>query len=113
MEPMSQMEALHYFGLPETAEGKDQLEDLLAGYDIGVVLDESDNIELVDPTELKEVLFEEHKKKVGHRPDSPSVMEAEQQKLKQKEKDKKDKMEADKEKLKDKVNSKPPKVPKE
>jgi hypothetical protein len=106
MDVMTREEALRYFGLPSTEEGYQQLEDLVAEYDIGVSLDEYDRIIEVDPTELKEVLFEEHKKKTGHRPDSPTEMAREKEKKEKKDKEEKDKMEKDKNKLKMKVQAK-------
>lgn len=100
MDPMTAEEALRYFGLPLTEEGHTQLEDIVAEYDIGVELDEFDRITMVDPSELKEVLFEEHKKKVGHRPDSPTEMSRQKEKKDKEDKEKSDKMKENKDKLK-------------
>ena len=100
MDVMTREEALRYFGLPSTEEGLSQLEDLVVEHNIGVELDEHDRIIAVDPTEIKEVLFEEHKKKTGHRPDSPSEMARQKDKKEKADKEEKDKMTEAKDKLK-------------
>jgi hypothetical protein len=100
MDVMTREEALRYFGLPSTEEGLSQLEDLVIEHDVGVELDEHDRIIAVDPTELKEVLFKEHKKKTGHRPDSPTEMARQKDKRDKKDKEEKDKMKEAKNKLK-------------
>jgi len=100
MDVMTREEALRYFGLPSTEEGLSQLEDLVVEHDLGIELDEYDRIVAVDPTELKEVLFKEHQKKTGYRPDSPSEMARQKDKKEKAEKEEKDKMMEAKDKLK-------------
>lgn len=67
-------EALKYLGLPQDESGTDRLEELTLEYDVEVDTDEQGN--LIAVGDLQEVLFEEHKKEVGHRPDDPIAVEA-------------------------------------
>jgi uncharacterized protein YuzE len=106
MDLMSQEEALRYFGLPLTREGYDQLESIVVEHDVDIDLDEYGRIVGVYPTMAKEALFQEHLKKVGHRPDSPKEMAKEKDKRDKEEKEQKDKIEEDKAKLKMKVKMK-------
>jgi hypothetical protein len=106
MDQMTMTEALRYFGLPLTTEGRDRLEELIVDNDMDISLDEDGHIGSIATTNVKEVLFTEHLKKVGHRPDSPKEMKRAKEEKERKDKEEKDKMEKDKEKLKMKVQAK-------
>jgi hypothetical protein len=73
MRLLTKHEALIYFGLDGDEE---ELERIVAEYDLLVDLDGLGRIETVEaePERLKEALFAEHERKVGHRPDDPEMM---------------------------------------
>jgi hypothetical protein len=63
---VSPQEAVQYLGVrPE------DLARILRENDIDVELDDAGVVLAIDASDLREPLFEEHRKKVGHRPDDP------------------------------------------
>lgn len=63
-------EAIRYFGL----KSLEDLEEVCADYDLDYDLDKNGNLIGVNAEEARDVLFELHKEKVGHRPDDPEYM---------------------------------------
>lgn len=70
---MTRAEALAYFGLGDDVE---ELERICLEHDIDVDVDLAGQITKVDADEAKAVLFAEHKRKVGYRPDDERVQRA-------------------------------------
>ena len=105
MDLMSVQEALRYFGLPTSDEGYDRLEEIAAEHDLDIELDEFNKIKSVEPSGVKEALFQEHLKTVGHRPDSADAMEKAKREKETKDRQHRDKMEKDKVKLKVRVQA--------
>lgn len=67
---MSPQEAARYLGVrPE------DLTRILRERDVDVELDDDGLVLAIDAADLREPLFEEHRKRVGHRPDDPKHME--------------------------------------
>jgi hypothetical protein len=67
---LSRKEALAYFGLGDDVE---ELERLCVEHDVDVDVNDAGDIMRVDAAEAKAVLFTEHKRKVGYRPDDERV----------------------------------------
>jgi len=106
-------EALRYFGIAYIPEDEtipdgviEQLEDLVIEHDLDIEADNRGDIVSIDPEASKEVLFREHQKKVGHRPDDPVKMAEEITKRANKEKQRQEKLKQNKERLKLKVKEK-------
>jgi hypothetical protein len=72
---MNPEEAMRYLGV-----NLERLEQVVLEYGIDVDLDGEGAIELVDADDMKEPLFQEHRNRVGYRPDD----EKEQEKAKDK-----------------------------
>ena len=70
---LSRAEALAYFGLGDDVE---ELERVCLEHDIDIEVDIAGEVVQVDAEEAKAVLFAEHKRKVGYRPDDQRVREA-------------------------------------
>jgi len=65
-------EALQYLGLdPWDPVNEDRLEEYIIDYQIEVEVDDEGNLLEIEPTALREVLFDLHQETVGHRPDDP------------------------------------------
>jgi hypothetical protein len=62
---MNPEEAMRYLGV-----NLERLEQIVLEYGVDVDLDGEGAIELVDADDMKEPLFQEHRKQVGHRPDN-------------------------------------------
>ena len=92
---MNPEEAMRYLGIKHL----EQLEDAILDYGVDVDLDDDGNVlEIMDPQALREPLFQEHRKKIGHRPDDPKK-HAEAKRL-AKEKREKEKEDREKKKIK-------------
>ncbi len=66
---MTRDEAIQYLGLKDEAE----LERVVIAHVVDVELEDDGRIvQVLD--DMREVLFEEHRKKVGYRPDDPDVV---------------------------------------
>lgn len=78
---MNPREAARYLGVrPE------DLTRIIRENDIDVELDDYGLVLAVDAADLREPLFEEHRKRVGHRPDDPKHMERAQREHEEKQK---------------------------
>jgi hypothetical protein len=66
MDTLSVPEALRFFGLDDVAE----LERIVLEHDIDAEVDDDGELVAI-AAELREPLFEEHRRRHGHRPDDP------------------------------------------
>jgi hypothetical protein len=86
---MNPQEATNYLGVrPE------DLARIIRENDIDVQLDDDGIVLAIDAADLREPLFEEHRKKVGYRPDDPKHTERAQQEQEDKEKREKEERKA-------------------
>lgn len=92
---MNWREAMSFFGVDEL-----ELERIVLEHDVDVETDDNGNITFVDPSDIKEVLFKEHEKKVGHRPDDPKAMHEARVKQAEQEKEARKHLKMSKERLK-------------
>lgn len=82
MDSIPPRDAIAFFGLGRVPPDQpvpdalmDQLEVLVLEHDLEVETDNRGDITgIITGTKVKEALFEEHRKKVGHRPDDPLAM---------------------------------------
>jgi hypothetical protein len=67
-------EACRYLGLDPFAEGaEDELEELVADFDIDCEVDDEGNLVTIDPDGLVEPLMQRYERRFGSRPDDPEV----------------------------------------
>ena len=76
-------EALRFFGLGNKIE---ELERIVVEYDLDADFDDAGELILVDVGDVKEALFEEHKRNIGYRPDDPVAMAREKRNAERREK---------------------------
>jgi hypothetical protein len=72
---MDRTSACRYFGLPDTDEGWDALNDLVAEHDLDAELGPNGDVLRVNVNgDLAGALFKRFERVVGHRPDDPERM---------------------------------------
>jgi len=79
-------QAIESFGLRDAENAIGELERIVLEYDLDADVDDDGNL-LAITGDIREAVFEEHRKNVGHRPDDP-VAQEKQRKLEQDEREK-------------------------
>lgn len=69
-------QAIASFGLVDEPDPVTELERIVLEYDLDADVDDDGNLLAID-ADIREAVFEEHRKKVGYRPDDPVAQEKE------------------------------------